>query len=239
MNNLECYEKFRKVPENAKREIKGGKLNGKTDINPMWRIKVLTEAFGPCGVGWFYVPIKRWTENGAQGEVAVFVDIELYVKHDNEWSKPICGTGGAMLVAIEKGQLVTNDEAYKMANTDAISVAAKQLGIGADVYWQEDATKYTKKPEENAVTPKKTIADGAILKEVMKKSVQERAEEARKIIATLTTKAEKIKAFAAAMGVSNAELKAIVEKYAPDWDIEKMSDAAYNSTFVEIREAAK
>ena len=27
-----------------------------------------------------------------------------------------------------------NDEAYKMALTDAISVACKQLGVGADVY---------------------------------------------------------------------------------------------------------
>lgn len=101
-----------------------------------------------------------------------------------------------------------------------------------------DATNVGNTPV-NAKKSTSPVADGAILKEVMKKSVQERAEEARKVIATLTTKAEKIKAFAAAMGVSNAELKAIVEKYAPDWDIEKMSDAAYNSTFIDIREAAK
>ena len=30
-----------------------------------------------------------------------------------------------------------------MAYTDAISVACKALGIGADVYWQNDATNYT------------------------------------------------------------------------------------------------
>jgi hypothetical protein len=42
-----------------------------------------------------------------------------------------------------------NDEAYKMATTDAISVACKQLGMGADIYWSADNTKYVdkKKPE--------------------------------------------------------------------------------------------
>ena len=30
-----------------------------------------------------------------------------------------------------------------MATTDALSVAAKALGVGADIYWQADSTKYT------------------------------------------------------------------------------------------------
>ena len=143
--NLELYEKFRAVPESAKRRIAGGKLSGKTDINPMWRIKALTEAFGACGVGWYYTVEREWTEAGAGGEVGAFCDILLYVKTENgEWSKPICGTGGSMLVTTEKGKAVTNDEAFKMARTDAFSVACKQLGVGADVYWDGDATKYTK-----------------------------------------------------------------------------------------------
>lgn len=50
MTNLEIYEKSRTVPKEAKKSIAGGKLKGKTDINPMWRIKKLTELFGPCGV---------------------------------------------------------------------------------------------------------------------------------------------------------------------------------------------
>ena len=50
--NMDLYNKFRSVPEEAKKEIGAGRLKGKTDINPMWRIRVLTEAFGPCGYGW-------------------------------------------------------------------------------------------------------------------------------------------------------------------------------------------
>ena len=142
MENLELYEKVRQVPNEAQREITGGKLNGKTDINPMWRIKKLTEVFGPCGVGWKTKITNKWTEAGANGEIAAFVDIELYIKQNGQWSEPIFGTGGSMLVNTEKGKLVTNDECFKMAYTDAISVACKSLGFGADVYWNSDATKY-------------------------------------------------------------------------------------------------
>lgn len=35
MNNLELYDKFRQVPETAKKNINGGRLKGMTDINPM------------------------------------------------------------------------------------------------------------------------------------------------------------------------------------------------------------
>ena len=51
MENLLIYNALREVPDEAKREIQSGRLKGKTDINPMWRIKALTERFGPCGIG--------------------------------------------------------------------------------------------------------------------------------------------------------------------------------------------
>lgn len=143
MNGLELYDKVRVVPPEAQKTITGGRLNGKTDINPMWRIKALTEHFGPCGLGWYYVTTDNWLEQSGN-EVAAFVKIELFVKYGDEWSKPISGTGGSMFVAKEKNGTYVSDECYKMATTDAISVACKQLGIGADVYWQADKTKYDK-----------------------------------------------------------------------------------------------
>lgn len=141
MGNLDLYNRVRIVPEEAKKPIKGGRLNGMTDINPMWRIKVLTSEYGPCGIGWFYKPVKKWTEQ-AGGETVTFVDIELFIKVDGEWSQPICGTGGSKLSQNERNGLFVSDECYKMATTDAISVACKQLGIGADVYFGADRTKY-------------------------------------------------------------------------------------------------
>lgn len=151
MENMRFYNAVKVVPETAKRKITGGRLNGKTDINPMWRIKVLTEQFGICGIGWYYEIANQWLEPYGE-EVAAFVAIKMYVKVDGEWSKPICGVGGSMFVEMQKGGVHVSDECYKMATTDAISVACKQLGIGADVYWDKDATKYTDsvQPSEDA-----------------------------------------------------------------------------------------
>lgn len=141
MENMEIYDACRSVPETAKKAIAAGRLKGKTDINPMWRIKRLTEQFGPCGIGWYYKPVRKWLETHGD-EIAAFVDIELYVKIGGEWSMPIAGTGGSMFAARQKDGVYVSDECYKMASTDAISVACKQLGIGADVYWDADRTKY-------------------------------------------------------------------------------------------------
>ncbi len=50
MENLYYYNLCREVPETAQKRIQGGRMSGMTDINPMWRIKKLTEIFGPCGM---------------------------------------------------------------------------------------------------------------------------------------------------------------------------------------------
>lgn len=142
--NLELYNRIRDVPKNATKPIAAGRLKGKTDINPMWRIKTLTEQFGPCGFGWRYEIIKMWNEQGANGEIASFVHINLFVKYKGEWSEGIQGIGGASFVSNEKNGAYTSDECYKMALTDAISVSCKALGMAADVYWDNDSTKYTK-----------------------------------------------------------------------------------------------
>lgn len=141
MDNLGIYSLMKEVPETAKKKIEGGRMKGKTDINPMWRIKMLTAQFGPCGIGWYYKTIKQWTEVYGE-ETAAFVNIELYIKYEGEWSQPIFGTGGSMFAEKEKSGIHVSDECFKMATTDAISVACKQLGIGADVYWDKDTTKY-------------------------------------------------------------------------------------------------
>lgn len=141
MDNLELYNKVRSVPREAQTPFDTGRFKG-TDINPMWRIKVLTEQFGACGNGWYFKPISKWSET-VSNEVCVFVDGELFVKYGDEWSEPIYGIGGSkLLTQTKKGMAYVNDEAYKMATTDAISVACKNLGIGADIYWENDNDKY-------------------------------------------------------------------------------------------------
>lgn len=152
MENLTIYNAVRSVPDIAKRQIGAGRLKGKTDINPMWRLKTLTEQFGPCGFGWKYVITDKRLEQGANGEVAAFLDIDLFVKADGVWSDAIPGTGGSAFIAKEKNGPYTSDECFKMALTDAISVACKALGFGADVYWDADKSKYDK-PESKQEAP--------------------------------------------------------------------------------------
>ena len=136
-DNLRFYELLRKVPDYALKQIGAGRLKGMSDINPVYRIKAMTEAFGPCGIGWKYVVTKQWLETYGQ-EVKAFCNIDLFIKVDGEWSDAIPGTGGSSLVAVERSGLYVSDEAYKMALTDALSVAMKSLGVAADVYYSKD-----------------------------------------------------------------------------------------------------
>ncbi|GAA0081332.1 hypothetical protein [Clostridium sp. CTA-6] len=157
MDKLELYNKMREVPVEAKKEIIAGRLKGMTDINPMWRIKKLTEEFGPCGIGWFYEITKQWIEEGSNNQKIAFTNINLYIKYNSEWSKAITGTGGSSFIAKERSGLYTSDECFKMSLTDAISVACKSLGIAADVYFEKDKTKYT--PNNQGDIPHTTTTD--------------------------------------------------------------------------------
>ena len=66
LEKMDIYNATKKVPDNAKKRINGGRLSGKTDINPMWRIKILTEQFVPCGIGWYYKTVNKWMETYLQ-----------------------------------------------------------------------------------------------------------------------------------------------------------------------------
>jgi hypothetical protein len=155
MENLKLYEMGRAVPEEAKKPINAGRLKGMTDINPMWRIKRLTEMFGACGVGWWYdITRKEIVCDETTKQKAAFVDILLYYidPDSGKESHGIPGTGGASFVAQESKGAYMSDECFKMALTDAISVSAKALGIGADIYFDKDRTKYNTQEEAKVET---------------------------------------------------------------------------------------
>lgn len=151
---LGIYNKIKEVPKEAQKAITGGRLAGMTDIKPMWRIEKLTEIFGPVGLGWYAPITKREIIDGANGEKIAIVDINLFVNYkvpynleEDLWSEPIIGTGGSSFVAKEKNGLYTSDECFKMAYTDALSVACKMLGMGANVYWGDSKYNTNKKIE--------------------------------------------------------------------------------------------
>lgn len=148
--NMRFYGQVQNTPQEARRTIGAGRLKGFTDINAMWRIKKLTELFGPAGIGW-------WTQNEeyklvegpvisekGDREVACFCTLQLvYVDPvTKQESHPIAGLGGNKFVTSERNGPYCNDEAYKMAYTDALSIACKSLGFSSDIYFGEDRSKY-------------------------------------------------------------------------------------------------
>lgn len=141
--NLSIFNKVRKVPDNALKQINAGRLKGMSDVNPVWRILAMTDTFGVCGVGWKYEITKQWTETYSN-EIKGFCNINMFIKVDGEWSDAIPGTGGASFVTMERNGAYVSDEVYKMALTDALSVAMKSIGMAADIYFSKGTDLGTK-----------------------------------------------------------------------------------------------
>lgn len=141
--NLLVFNKVRQVPQSALKIIGAGRLKNMSDVNPMWRILAMTDTFGICGIGWKYEITKQWTETYGN-EIKGFCNINLYIKVNGEWSDAIPGTGGSSFVSIERNGAYVNDEVYKMALTDALSVSMKSIGVAADIYFAKGADLGTK-----------------------------------------------------------------------------------------------
>lgn len=141
--NLALWNAVRAVPKDAQKNFNNGSFSG-TDINPTWRQEQLTAHFGLCGIGWYY-EITDIHKEPVGNEIITYCHINLYIKDSatGEWSKPIVGVGGNRQVQSFKTSTKVSDEDEKMALTDALSVACKALGIGADVYYASERTKYT------------------------------------------------------------------------------------------------
>jgi hypothetical protein len=165
-DKLQHYNNLKTVPADALKPIQAGRLKGKSDISPQWRIEAMTNEFGVCGIGWKPEIVKTWTQTTSDNQIMVFVELNLYIKDGENWSSPIPGIGGDFLVKKESNGLYSNDEAYKMATTDALGVCMKMLGVAADVYrgFANDSKYGREKPsqfdskQQNKVTNTNTPA---------------------------------------------------------------------------------
>lgn len=129
------YNAVKTVPQSALKVIDFGRLKGKYDISPQWRWEILTETYGLCGIGWkFEIVNSQQVLVEETKETMLYVLVNLYIKDGDTWSEPIPGYGGDFLIYKDKNGFHGNDEAFKMAVTDALGTAAKMIGVGADVY---------------------------------------------------------------------------------------------------------
>ena len=128
MENMELYNAVREAPQSAVKKITGGSYGaaGLSDINPQWRIEVMTRMFGPVGLGWTWEPVETFErENVLYAHVIVkYIDGET-----GEWSQPIHGYGGTKFGGRDDSDI------YKSTVTDAVSNALRFLGVGADVWY--------------------------------------------------------------------------------------------------------
>jgi hypothetical protein len=187
-DNIQNWDRLKQPPQWALRTIQAGRLKGKSDINPQWRYQAMTEVYGECGKGWAYEIESLWNEPGPDGQIFAFARVNLFTWGESGWSAAIPGIGGHMLIPKEKSGLHANDEAYKMAVTDALSTAMKMLGVAADVYagaW--DGSKYSyvgpaAKPEPKPIDKKQIQRIQILYKEFGKEDREERIQGMNKFL---------------------------------------------------------
>lgn len=145
-DNCRIWNKLCVTPaEYGKQFTRAGGFKG-TSIDPVWRIRMLTELFGPVGKGWGFIQEDQWSDGGA-GVYTVYVRGHIwYVDEDGERCETMSHTGGTVVESRENGygKTVSNaDEVYKMAETDAFGKCCLDLGLSADIYMGiHDTDKY-------------------------------------------------------------------------------------------------
>lgn len=107
--------------EHTKSFKRAGGFSG-TDVSPVWRIRRMTEVFGPVGKGWGYDIIATWSEMNC-----AYVRLGCWYVLEGERYQTGEQIGGTSFDR-------TPDEAYKMSVTDAIGKCLVNLGLAADVY---------------------------------------------------------------------------------------------------------
>lgn len=132
-------------PRATKPFTRSGGFKG-TQIDPTWRLQIMTEVFGPVGQGWGYEQLD-WTIS----EGMVFICVRVWYRNPESgetfWTGPQWG-GTEMKRRRRDGAEAPDDECFKMSITDALGKCLLQLGLGADIYMgQFDDSKYRKDSE--------------------------------------------------------------------------------------------
>lgn len=132
-------------PKVTKPFTRAGGFRG-TQIDPTWRMQMMTEVFGPVGKGWGYEQLE-WTI----AERMVFICVRVWYRDPETGEKLYTGPqwGGTEMVRRRRDGVETpDDECFKMSITDAVGKCLQQLGLAADVYLgQFDDSKYREESE--------------------------------------------------------------------------------------------
>lgn len=135
MTTTEIWDRLAKTdPKATKGFQRAGGFKG-TAVNPTHRMKMMTQAFGPVGIGWGMTAPEYQIVTAPNGDMLVFCTAAVWIMHEGKKSELIYGTGGDVVASKRKsGDAFTDDEAFKKAFTDALGNAMKALGMNADVH---------------------------------------------------------------------------------------------------------
>jgi hypothetical protein len=163
VKNLTNWNLLATVPLSHLKTIGFGALKGKSDINPQWRYKAMTEVYGPCGEGWSHRLVSSQVIDGANDEKLVFIEVAVTVKGGGEFT----GMGGDKITARNGNgtadkpyKWANNDEAFKMAYTDALGTALKYVGVASEIYeGNYDGSKYAQPVDATSLSAQERYED--------------------------------------------------------------------------------
>lgn len=137
----DIWDALATTDKNYTKDFKKAGGFGGTDINPQWRMRRMTEQFGPVGVGWGYEVKRTWREDFGNTPF-VFAEVVLWYYPSDTDEQP--AMTGPQIGGTDASR--ASDEAYKMAITDGLGKCMAQIGLAADVYLGEFDTKYSREP---------------------------------------------------------------------------------------------
>lgn len=146
MSNTVLWDSLTKSdPKHTKPFSRAGGFKG-TSLKPIWMTHRMTEAFGPCGVGWG-MERPEFQVVTADKEILVYCTTALW---HSDRANIVYGVGGDKVMTVRNnGNVFCDDEAFKKAYTDSLSNAMKQIGMAADIHMGlHDDDKYVQEMRE-------------------------------------------------------------------------------------------
>ena len=137
MDKMEYWNKLCKSDPKYLKPISFGSRSF-TAIDPQYQIRLMTEVFGPIGIGWGWQSrLENVTANN--GDITVLAHVDVWIVDRSNYFGSFVGC--RKFFDAVKGRWA--EDAPKMAVTDGLTKAISHVGCNADVFLGEmDGNKY-------------------------------------------------------------------------------------------------
>lgn len=136
-DNMKHWDKLSKSDPKYLKKVSFGSRSF-TAIDPQYQVRLMTEEFGPIGIGWGW-DSKLEHITVSNGDVVVMAHVSVWLGNQSQrWGDFV---GCRKFFDAAKGRLA--EDAPKMAVTDGLTKAVSHVGCNADVFLGEmDGNKY-------------------------------------------------------------------------------------------------